>query len=90
MCDNIFSGMSLASPADIGVVILQAVGSVSVFASPLAIRVGRILSLKNLREASWSSLRVSLVGTGGWTPKVSWNYMTLDLPCQRVEMVRTV
>lgn len=42
MCNNIFSGMSLASPADIGVVILQAVGSVSVFASPLAIRVGRI------------------------------------------------
>ena len=56
MCNNIFSGMSLASPADIGVVMLQAVGSVSVFASPLAIRVGRILSLKNLREASWSSL----------------------------------
>ena len=41
-----------------------AVDSVSFFASALALRVSRILSLRNLIEASSATLRAPLVGTG--------------------------
>ena len=63
----IFSSISIALFAVRVAVIPSAVDSVSLFASPLALLVSRILSLKNLLEASSATLRAPLIGTGGWT-----------------------
>ena len=46
-------------------VMLSAVDSASLFASPLAFCVTLILSLRNLLDASLATLRAPLVGTGG-------------------------
>lgn len=68
---------ALASSAEKALVMLWAVDSVSLLAYPPALWVSQILSLRNLIDTSWATLRVSLMGTSCRTWKSLFQYRTL-------------
>ena len=67
MLDLILSSTSAASSAERVDVMVSAVDSASFLTSPLALCASRILSLRNLMDASSATLRAPFVGTGGRT-----------------------